>query len=203
MKPFLLIPFLLLSSLAARENPFFPASDLQNVTSNVSDAKPSLSPISYPIPDQARILQEVTVTFQNVDGTIESRVIEIDKSIDWRKPLVLSQGNISSSPRTETSKNASAADFGFIRFDTKGKWMTIKTDVPPMRHFVLSEPNRIVIDFKPSRIFKNDKAFFNASPFVSVAVANHGKFGRATITLDGRYECTLKQTGDTIVVMCR
>ncbi len=203
MNPLLLVPFLLLSPLIGRENPFFPTSDTRNVTSNVPDTKPLLDTISYHLPDRARLLKEVTLTFQNLDGTMESRTIEVDRSIDWHRTLLISQGGGAATAPIGKPKSTASADFGFIRFDTKGKWMTIKTTVPVMRHFVLSNPNRIVIDFKTNKVFDKRDRILNAPPFISVSAANHGTFGRASITLDGRYQYTLKQTGETIVITCR
>lgn len=203
MNPLLLVPFLLLTPLCGRENPFFPTSDARNITSNVPDSKPPLGSLSYRLPDQARLLKEVTLTYQNLDGSIESRTVEVDKAVDWHKSLIITQSSTGTTSVIDTPKSNSSANFGFIRFDTKGKWMTIKTAVPVMRHFVLSEPNRIVIDFKNNKIFEKREMKLNAPPFLSVSVANHGKFGRAAITLDGRYHYTLKQTGETIVITCR
>lgn len=203
MHPLLFIPFLFLSPLIGRENPFFPTSDTLAVTSNLPDSKPLLTSARYTLPDTARLLKEVTITFQHADGTIDTRTIEIDKSVDWHKPLIVMQGDSVASTSSGHLKTYSSADFGFIRFDTKGKWMTVKTAAPVIRHFALSEPNRIVIDFKSSKIFSKRDTKLNAPPFLSVSVANHGTFGRASITLDGRYRYTLKQTGETIVITCR
>lgn len=202
MNPLLLVPLLLLSPLIARENPFFPTTESRSVTSNLPDTKPALSTVHYNLPDQARLLKEITLTFQNLDGTIESRTVEVDRSIDWHKSLIISQGANTASARNNAS-TASSADFGFIRFDTKGNRMAIKTAVPVLRHFVLSEPNRIVIDFKTNKVFTKKEMRLDAPPFLSVSVANHVKFGRASITLDGRYRYTFKQTGDTIVITCK
>jgi hypothetical protein len=203
MNPLLFVPFLFLSPLIGRENPFFPTSDTPTITSNLSDSKPVLTSARYALPDTARLLKEVTITFQNADGTIDTRKIDIDKSIDWHKPLIVTQGGSVASTSADNPKTSSSADFGFIRFDTRGKWLTVITAVPVLRHFVLSEPNRIVIDFKNNKIFSKRDMKLNAPPFLSVSVANHGTFGRASITLDGRYRYTLKQTGETIVITCR
>lgn len=203
MNPLILVPFLLLTPLIGRENPFFPASDAQTVTSNISDTAKPLDSLDYRFPDHARVLKEVTLTYQNLDGSFETHKIDVDRAIDWHRSLVISQGKKGDAPVVEKTKSASSADFGFIRFDTKGKWMKIKTSVPMLRHFVLSEPNRIVIDFKKNKIFQKKEFHLNAPPFRTVAVANHRKFARATITLDGRYRHTLTQAGDEIIITCR
>lgn len=205
MKFSLLVSVLLLSPLLARENPFFTPNDSKanKVTSNIPDTKPLLGTLNYPLPDQARILKEVTFTIQNLDGSIESRKMEIDQSIDWHRPISITQGSHVSSAQSATANNTSTADFGFIRFDSKGKHLTIKTSDPLVRHFVLSDPSRIVLDFKRNVTFKEEKKILNAAPYISVTLGNHAKFIRATITLDGRYSYSLNKTGELISITCK
>jgi hypothetical protein len=188
----------------ARDNPFFAtdASKREKITSNCPDNKPELSSINYTLPDQARILKEVTFTIQNLDGSIETRKIEVDQSIDWHKSLTVSQTKSTSSPHS-TVDNTTSADFGFIRFDSKGKRLSIKSSDTLIRHFVLSDPNRIVLDFKNTSVFKVTQKELGASPYVNVVVGNHGKFMRATITLDGRYSYSLNKTGEFISIICK
>lgn len=204
MKRSLYLSLLLLSPLMARENPFFATDTAKNekITSNVPDSRPQLSSVNYTLPDQARILKEVTFTIQNLDGSIETRKMQIDKSVDWHKSLTVSQNN--SIPTTHSNtESASSADFGFIRFDTKGKRLAIKTQNLLIRHFVLSDPNRIVLDFKSDAVFNASQKQLSASPYVNVSVGNHGKFIRATIMLDGRYSYVLNKTGELISITCK
>jgi len=204
MKRSLYLSLILLAPLIARDNPFFATdeSKKEKITSNCPDNKPQLESINYSLPDQARILKEVTFTIQNLDGSIETRKIEVDQSIDWHKSLTVSQTKNASYPHS-TLDNAGSADFGFIRFDSKGKRLSIKTFDTLIRHFVLSNPNRIVLDFKNTSIFKITKKELGASPYLNVTVGNHGKFIRATITLDGRYSYTLNKTGEFISIICK
>lgn len=205
MKRSLFLSLVLLAPLLARENPFFAAdpSKAQKVTSNIPDSKPQMGTISYTLPDQARILKEVTFTIQNLDGSIESRKIQIDQSIDWHRPITLSQSKNTSPLPSSVLNGASSADFGFIRFDTKGKRLSIKTADALVRHFVLSDPSRIVLDFKRDTPFKSEEKNLNAAPYRNIALGNHGKFARATITLDGRYNYTLNKTGELISITCK
>lgn len=204
MKYSLILSLLLAASSMGRENPFFALdpSKTQKTTSNVIESKPPLQSVSYTLPDQARILKEVTFTVQNVDGSIENRKIVIDQSVDWHRPIQLSQSGAVAS-KAVTQNSSSSADFGFIRFHTNGKTLTINTTDPLSRHFVLSDPNRIVLDFKRNANFRAEEKSLNAAPFKSVMMSNHSKFVRATITLDGRYSYTLNQSGNSIIVNCK
>jgi len=204
MKRSFYLSLLLLTSLLARENPFFSADTAlkEKVTSNTPDNTPQLDSVNYILPDQVRILKEVTFTIQNLDGSIETRKMQVDKSVDWHKSLTISQTNSAQTIHANL-ESSSSADFGFIRFDSKGKRLAIKTQNPLMRHFVLSDPNRIVLDFKSDAVFNAMQKPLKASPFIDVSVGNHGKFIRATILLDGRYSYTLNKTGELISITCK
>lgn len=200
MKYSICLSFLLLSPLFSRENPFFPIdeSKKQKVTSNTPDERPQMGTINYALPDQARVLKEVTLSIQNLDGSIEERKIQVDQSIDWHHPLILSQGG--KSPRSVASNSSSVANFGFIQFYSKGKSLSVMISDTLVRHFVLSDPNRIVLDFKHVGSFKAEKKVLNAAPYLDVTLGNHGKFVRATITLDGHYSYMLNKANGQISI---
>lgn len=205
MKRSLFLSLILLAPLFARENPFFAADPYksQKVTSNIPDTKPNMSSINYTLPDQARILKEVTFTIQNLDGSIENRRVAIDQTIDWHRPITVSQAKGSTSEKLTRNSSSSGADFGFIHFMAEGKRLSIKTSEPLVRHFVLSDPNRIVLDFKRDAIFKSVQKNLGSVPYLNVSLENHGKFARATITLDGRYGYSLDKTGGLIRITCK
>jgi len=203
MKHRLYLSLLLISSLYARENPFFDAdaSGVQKVTSNVPDKLPQLESESYTFPNQARVLKEVTFTIQNLDGSVETRKMPVDKNIDWHRPVIISQQGAQSAQNTlSASVNA---DFDFIRFEAKGKRLIIKTAAPLIRNFVLSDPDRIVLDFKHNPPFITEQKPLNKTFFTNVTLGNHGKFLRATITLDGRYVCSVNKNGSLITITCK
>ena len=201
MKYSLCLSLLLLSSLFGRENPFFATDDAkkQKVTSNVSEARPQMGTISYTFPDQARVLKEVSFTIQNLDGSIEERKVQIDQSIDWHRAITLSQGG---SARSVTN-TSSAVNFGFIQLYSKEKTATIKTSDTLVRHFALTNPNRIVLDFNHNTPFSSLQKALNAPPYQNVSVENHGKFARVSITLDGHYSYTLDKSGGLISITCK
>lgn len=203
MKYSLFLSLLLLSPLFGRENPFFASDEAkkQKVTSNISDARPQMGTVNYTFADQARVLKEITFTIQNLDGSIEERKVQIDQSIDWHRALTLSQGGVSG--RSTATNSSSAANFGFIQMYSKGKTLTIKTADALVRHFALSSPNSIVVDFKHEASFNSEQKPLNAAPFLNVSVGNHGKFARATITLDGHYAYTLSKENGLISITCK
>jgi hypothetical protein len=81
--------------------------------------------------------------------------------------------------------------------------MTIKSADPLVRHFALSNPNQIVLDFKHNSVFKSDQKPLNAAPYMNVSVGNHGEFARVSITLDGRYTYVLNKSGGLITITCK
>jgi len=194
-----------LSLLDARENPFFPASQnqLSPISSNVIEDKPRLQTIHYQLPDQARILKEITITYQNIDGSVETKNIQVEKSIDWHHPVSIGQ-SASYTPQTiSNSAKSSKADFGFIRFDTNNNVLSIRSNTPILRHFALTSPNRIIIDFKHVEPFKKQSIELAAAPYQSVQIAYHKDFSRATINLDGRYRYTFENHNGIQQIICR
>jgi len=97
----LFISILLLVTLNARENPFFPSTGEKDilVTTNEESAQIPLKSAAITLPTQARILQKVTLEFKNLDGSIETKSIGLDNSIDWHLPIFISQSY------TEVSNN--------------------------------------------------------------------------------------------------
>lgn len=200
MKFSLYLSVVLLMPLLARENPFFPAEDSkkQKVTSNIPDVRPKMGTISYTFPDQARVLKEVTFTIQNLDGSFEEKKVQIDQSIDWHRPITLSQSGAGSS----VGAKSASANFGFIQLSNQGKVITIRSNDLLARHFALSDPSRIVLDFKHNGIFKSEQRSLNAAPISNVGCTNHGEFARLTIELDGRYKYSLKTKNGVITIVC-
>lgn len=199
----LILTLLLAVAMDARENPFFATdpSQTQKVTSNLPDNRPPLGTVTYSFPDQSRIIKEITFTVQNLDGSIETQKIQVDRMIDWHKPVLISQGK--SSVSEISGIKGSTADFGPVKIETRGKRLTLSSSASIVRHFTLTGPNRIVIDLNDDRSLNKIEKTLNAPPYMSASVGNHGKFIRTTITLDGRYGYTLKKSGNTVSIVCK
>ncbi len=204
MRKTLLISTLLIASAFARENPFFSTTENQTLplSNNRSEHKPPLTSMTYSFPDNSRILKEVSFTFQNVDGSLETRKLEIDQSIDWRAPLVLSQAE-GHKTASATTLNTSHTMYGFIQLNSSGNRMSLFTKNPMIRHFNLTDPDSIVIDFKHDGSFDTFEKTLNASPYKKVKITHHGKFARVTLTLDGHYVCNVAKSKQGASIVCK
>ncbi|MCK4737858.1 MAG: AMIN domain-containing protein, partial [Sulfurimonas sp.] len=149
---------LLLTTLNARENPFFPSVGEKDilVTSNIDRTKPPLKRATITLPAQARILQKVTIEFKNLDGSLESKSIELDNSVDWHLPIFVSQSystvdTITPVPQKKTKqkiKYNNIASIKHLKLYSSGKKLKLVTNDKIKRDFLLVNPHRIVIDFK-------------------------------------------------------
>lgn len=204
MNKTLLLSFFVVTSLLSRENPFFSLSEGTQlpISSEKNDHKPPLTTMTYNFPNNSRLLKDVSFTLQNIDGSFETRKLEIDQSIDWRAPLVISQASAHRSNGTNEEK-PSATKNGFIQFISSGNRISIITHEPMIRHFTLSDPDSIVIDFKHSGVFEAYQKELSTPPYTTIKVTNHGKFARVILTLDGRHMCNVAKTDQGASVICK
>jgi hypothetical protein len=213
---FLLIFPLLLTLLEARDNPFFPAEGVKDlpVTSSEIKAFDPLKRAAITLPDSARVLKKVTVEYQNLDGSVGKRSIDLDNSVDWHLPLFVSQSY--SATKTEAAvsskpskKQASTPAFnkiaGFTEatFYQSDKTIKIATDDPLLRHFMLVEPHRIVLDFKRDADFlSKSKLIEKGKPFTKIRLGNHKGYYRVVIELDGQYRYDIDKRSGAIFLRC-
>lgn len=198
---YLALSMFLISALLARENPFFPSESLNNLplTSSSIDTYPPLERAAITLPDQARVLQKVTVTYKTLDGSIESKSITLDNAVDWHIPLFISQ-SYSEHQRDASSSDASSEptletlSYKFVSIDFFKSRIDIKTQDSLINRFMMVEPHRIVLDFKRDANFLSYKKTLNNAPFQEVRIGNHDGYYRVVITLDGRYRFHKEQT---------
>lgn len=199
------ILFLLLLSLNARENPFFPTKDdnVPLLTSNEKKDKEPLDKVQTILPNQARILQKVTLEYKNLDGSIETKVVEIDKKIDWHIPISISQNKPQEEPivhtkqpvKDENKDSTKSVSMESAKFSINSKKIKIQTQDKILRDFAMTSPNRVVIDFSNPKEMKNQS--FNIGAIVkSIKIGSHKEYYRAVIELDGRYKYKLLKTAD-------
>jgi hypothetical protein len=81
------ILLLLTTLLFARDNPFVPVITNKNKT---IIKKNYFSSQKINLPDDARVIKEVTIKYQTLTGTIKELQITIDQAINWHSPLYLS-----------------------------------------------------------------------------------------------------------------
>ena len=199
IKVFLSI-LLLLTFIEARENPFFPTEGEKDITYTSND-NTSLSPLkrsTITLPTYARVIESVTINYKNLDGSQESKTLELGNSIDWHLPVFISQ---SYGPMAQTSMKVKSkkkfkkiASTPQLSFFSSEKTLQIKTNDKVIRDFLLVKPHRIVLDFDKDT---NLKSFIKSNPkniFSKIRVGNHDKYYRVVIELDGYYRYSMKKS---------
>ena len=90
MKKFVLI--VALCSIAfAREDPFTPVIVPKDSIRPYYGETSVFDSAQIEFPSSARLIKKIEVTFQNIDGSIQTRSVAARGRIDWRMPLLISQ----------------------------------------------------------------------------------------------------------------
>ena len=165
MKHFAL-SLLLLIPLLARENPFKPVIDetVLPVTSNKEHKAPPFREVKVQLPVDARVLTSVAIYYQTLDGSVKKEVVSIDRSVDWHKPIVISQGKTGKEPRKSAAAKAKPAAGGKTAMEKppvkkRAKKATRKSEKPATK----SAPRKSAAP----AYFKGEKAY-KPLPFVAV-----------------------------------
>ncbi|WRA67245.1 AMIN domain-containing protein [Helicobacter pylori] len=177
-----------LSVLLARDNPFEPEINSKNLQGGFNGIYDDyLKEIHVDLPTSARILKKITLTYQDIDGSIHSKVVGIDKSIDWHYPLKLSQHTLD---QDAFEKRYQIQDFDFLMANNM---MILRSPYKILRSFVLVNPYRIVLDTQkgPLDIYQNRD--LNQKFFSHIKVGTHKDYYRITLILDGKYRYLLEE----------
>lgn len=177
--------------LIARENPFESLASPNTDTriNNKQDDK-IFESFDFKLPSTARVLKEIKIIYQNIDGSIEEKVLNIDKNIDWHYPISLSQKD------AIVSKDSDYINANQIIFFTKENQLFITTNRKMQRDFILPEPFRIIIDFEKKDGDNDDAISINQKYFSSINLIKYKDFYRAIITLDGHYQYKISKSDD-------
>jgi len=209
----LYITILLLANLDARENPFFPAKgekEIPYTTNQVQNIEP-FKRSSITLPSSARIIKKVTIEYENLDATIETRSIELKNKVDWHLPIFISQNfsEIQQENEKELIQKKETQEFKMIasiphaKFFENFKSLKIVTDDRILRDFLLVKPHRIVLDFKRDASIKSYSKENKNSRFVKIRVGNHTGYYRIVIELDGLYRYKMKEVSDGYILNLR
>ncbi len=199
MIKFLSILFFLVTVVDARENPFFPAAGEMDipVTTNITTKIPALKRATLTLPSQARVIQKVTVEYENLDGTVDKESISLNNSIDWHLPIFISQSytpTVQKEIKKENKKSFKLlASIRYAKFYSLGETLKIVTKDKILRDFLLVQPHRIVIDFDRDTSLKSLVKKFKNNVFSKIRIANHDGYYRVVIELDGYYRYKKKK----------
>ncbi|MBL0708702.1 MAG: AMIN domain-containing protein [Sulfurimonas sp.] len=189
---------LALLSLEARENPFFPSKGEKDIayTSNSVKTIAPLKHSSIGLPSSARIIKKVTIEYENLDASVETKSIKLNNSVDWHLPIFITQSYDRSKPRTKQIKKRNykeIASIKYAKFFSYENTLKIITKDKIIRNFILPEPHRIVIDFKKDASLKSYSKENKKGIFCKVRVGNHEGYYRAVIELDGKYRYEMQK----------
>ena len=196
----------MMSSLDARENPFFPSDgevDMPMTSNQVKTLLP-LKRIAVTLPSSARTIESMTITYKDLDGSIHNKKEILNNTIDWHIPLFLSQ-NIDDSIsikkqdpiKIKTKKFENITSLKFISLYSRDNEIKITTKDELLRNFLLVKPHRIVCDFKREIDIRSYENYVKTKSVVKrVRVGNHNGYYRVVIELDGYYRYKSKKIAD-------
>jgi hypothetical protein len=191
-----------LSPLVARENPFvsIDSADTIGKATSIQNTRVDFVEQSIKLPSSARVLKSMELHYQNLDGSIESKIVQIDKDIDWHDELVLKKAYTTPSIKIEQQetkmkepivlKEEIKESINFLdtlHIDIIENNIWIKTKDKKIRDFLVTNPYKIVMDFAKDISFTTKNYPLDIKPFYKVSIGNHDKYYRVVIELDGQY----------------
>ncbi len=199
----LFIMMIISLSLFGRDNPFFPveANVNQPTTTNQVETLTPFTQQNITLPSSARAIRAITIEYQNMDGSIHEQRLPLNSSIDWHNPLTVTQGKTAYKPSGRKEKPA--AGTAFIRFKPESKTLHIMTQDKLLRHFMLTGPHRIVMDFQRETSFKPKEFLLDQAPYKKIRMGNHDHFYRVVIELDGQYDYTIISDEKAMQIVCQ
>ncbi len=192
----------------ARENPFVSTNDITKST-QTNKKVIYFKNLQFKLPNSARVLKSIEVSYQNLNGSISKKIIMIDKKVDWHDELFFSKKMTSAINSDVMIEKKDIQEMGqiykfkdFIKFEVKKDSLKIITKDVKIRDFLVSKPYKIVLDFKRDANFLTKTFNVDLPPFVSIVLGNHNKYYRVAIRLDGQYVYKLrKQKGNLVITL--
>ncbi|WP_458700363.1 AMIN domain-containing protein [Sulfurospirillum sp. 1307] len=209
MNKYLLYIALIFSPLIARENPFVPVDTSISASTITKDSIEDFDNVKVNLPSSARILKSIELNYQNLDGSIESKKVDIDKKIDWHDTLILKKYNTnevmiktkSKIPTQKMKEQKQVINFkDIISFEIKSNQIQIKTKDKKLRDFMVANPYKIVLDFKKELSFYTKIYKLNLKKFKSIAIGKHSGYYRVAIELDGQYIYKIKKSDEGYLI---
>ena len=212
---FLITIFTLLCvSLIARENPFKAVSTPSTIgkATYKKDTIKNFNSVKVQLPSSARILKSIELHFQNLDGSIESKKIDVDQKIDWHDELIVKKfldnavtltAPVLMSTKEPTNKVKKINFKNLVFFSIDGKSLHIDTKDKKIRDFLVTSPYKIIVDFKREISFYTKVYNLKTKYFKSITLGKHSGYYRVAIELDGRYLYSKQKVKDGYIFTLR
>ncbi len=214
MRYIFIVSVLLVVLLTARDNPFKPIVSLPQAGKMVDkkETKESFTSVETKLPSSARVLKSVEFHFQNLDGSMQSKKVEVGKDINWHDGLIVKKLTNNISPRTTTaptlpkkieSKTEEINFKDITRLIISDNSIHIKTEDKIIRDFLVTNPHKIVVDFEREISFFTEVHTLDLRYFKLITIGKHSGFYRIAIELDGKYLYTKQKTEDGYLIRLR
>lgn len=202
-----LVMALLIINTQARENPFFPSQGEEDLpyTSNENKKISKLKRASIKLPSTARVIKKVTIEYENLDASQETKEIELENTVDWHLPIFISQSYANDTQSSKKIKKAKhsykeVAKIKYAKFLLAENSLKIITQDKIIRDFLIPQPHRVVIDLKRDANLRSYIKKLSNSVFTKIRVGNHNGYYRVVIELDGYYRYKLKKQSDGCLI---
>ena len=139
------------------------------------------------LPNDARVLKKIIFVYQNVNGDIKQKNIEINKHIDFHKPIYIFHSS-------KKFKAKSLVFSNLFKMYIKNKKILIETNDKLIRDFFLIDPFRIVLDFKREANFLTTQKNLKDHFVKKIVVGNHKGYYRVAIFFDAKYLYKITKT---------
>ncbi len=207
MRYVVLIGFMM-SALFANNNPFNEVKGgvVSNQSVNAQAPKRQIK-----LPADAKVIRYIILGYESKDGVLKEKRIPMSRAVNTP-----AQSNIQNNSNTQriatasTQAVASNDNIGasstqyyfqpFFNFDALGRTLIVHTNDEIIRHFVVKNPDRLVLDFKRDKGFPTSSLNINDSSFKKVSFGSHKGFYRASFVLDGVYQYDLIRQGGDIII---
>ena len=202
MKKQLFTFIFLASSMMASESSFFPAQGGSNQQEAVKKSREVLLPLDQTLillPKTAKSISKVTIEYRNKDNSFDEYVMEVQKSINTNTPIALSQVKASKKKAT-TKKYEKVGAIKNAKFYTLDKKLKIVTKNKMIRHFLMKNPNRIIVDFKSKEKFNYYVKNISKGIFAKIKIGSHPKHYRVVVELNKKYNYKIKKISDGYTV---
>lgn len=218
---YLVLVVLLFFTLQARENPFEESANPKDIgkATLIKDTIQNFTPVTTELPSTARILKKVELHYQNLDGSIESKVVTVDKKIDWHDSLVLTKATdtqaqtitqqdsaedaVQTQEKTNLQKPVELAFEDIISFTLADKMLHVKTTDTKIRDFLVTNPYKIVLDFRKELSFYTKTFKLDTMQYRDITIGKHDGYYRVAIELDGQYLYTLSKEPEGYKIVLR
>jgi len=183
----LLLPIILI----ARENPFSSSDDTQSVSPTINSSKKITPKQSQKVPPRGTNTLDVAPLPSKSPKIHPQRKVSTDKT---SKPKIHPQRNLGTKEILNFSK---------ARFIFRENSAYIETKDKMIRHFSITNPPSIVIDFRGASDFASKRKALRTKPFTKLEMGAHGKRYRVVLRLDKvhKYKIDKRKYGQVVTIL--